>query len=348
MGAGFSKAVADLPLTKDMFDSFESVLKIQKELGVNSSHIKRGEALFEELDDLQNKLLIFPYLNLMNGEKEITPKNWRSNFEGICSYIDLNLAYQISSCTKDKHGEIGDLTTPPFELCKTSLQDFRRNISFYLYLTLINKKGDTVLLNKFYENFLNDNSSIISFNYDLVMESFLFEQGKWFPSDGYGIPFNIKGKSFSRSSEIQIFKMHGSLNWIDKDGNLELVWNDTSIPHKFPDYPTDDFNIYFTAGTWMLPSFIKQFSIPKILEIWSRAAKQLTVAEEVLFIGYRLPPEDSAVYALLSNIDFTNKTITVINPDKEIDALKENYSRALRLSSSKIEFISKPLQEVWL
>lgn len=54
----------------------------------------------------------------------------------------------------------------------------------------------------------------------------------------------------------------------------------------------------------------------------------LRKAEEVIVIGYSMPPEDSAVVSLFAGVDFRNKTA-------KANELKDRYSRILQ--TQKIE-----------
>jgi hypothetical protein len=61
---------------------------------------------------------------------------------------------------------------------------------------------------------------VITFNYDASLERVLLEQGKWNPSDGYGlgaITLVSRGSAArclpSRPSTVPIFHLHGSFGW---------------------------------------------------------------------------------------------------------------------------------------
>ena len=70
-----------------------------------------------------------------------------------------------------------------------------------------------------------------------------------------------------------------------------------------------------------------------MIEIWSQASLALRKAEEVIVIGYSMPPEDSAVVSLFAGVDFRNKTVRLIDP--KANELKDRYSRILQ--TQKIE-----------
>jgi hypothetical protein len=50
----------------------------------------------------------------------------------------------------------------------------------------------------------------------------------------------------------------------------------------------------------IFPSYLKQLEGPILQSIWDQAARALTQAEEVTFVGYSLPLADVAVRALIN------------------------------------------------
>ncbi len=84
---------------------------------------------------------------------------------------------------------------------------------------------------KFY-SLLTQQDTIVSLNYDLLSEIFLWNLNKWSFLDGYsdGVPFppeefGIKEYPHNKKqiSDIKIYKVHGSLNWIVYKGEKFLV-----------------------------------------------------------------------------------------------------------------------------
>jgi hypothetical protein len=68
-------------------------------------------------------------------------------------------------------------------------------------------------------NNLIDGDTIISFNYDILVDVSLHESGTWFESGGYGFPDGFlleddEPYSFDAISQVTLLKPHGSLNWI--------------------------------------------------------------------------------------------------------------------------------------
>lgn len=71
---------------------------------------------------------------------------------------------------------------------------------------------------------LDPGDTVISFNYDLLMDRALARRGDWAMNDGYGLSFHRIGKHagddadwrdpLETNSKIRLLKLHGSLNWL--------------------------------------------------------------------------------------------------------------------------------------
>ena len=346
LGAGFSKAVANLPITKEMINAFQKEIENQRLLD-NTNRVKRGERLLDFLGTLENDFLKTPYAKVEKGGI-ILQSNYLENFEGLCSFIDLNLAFEVHALC-ECNGIKADLTGKPLFVNYTSskLKEIRGYIGNYLYLTLINDRPDEELLNKFHNVFLNNCSSIITFNYDLILEKFLFKKSYWLPKDGYsftpkGFP-ELNSHYLNQSSRIKIFKMHGSLNWEPSSmyrSNLQFKWFDDDNNYFFPGYLEEEkkrsfrYQGAFSSEGWILPSWIKQFTYDEIIQVWNQASIALNKADEIIFIGYSLPSADSAVYSLLSSLDWNNKIVKLFDPNAKV--LIKDYSFVLRKNNIEI------------
>ena len=340
LGAGFSKAVANLPVTKEMFKAFKIEIENQRSLN-NTNRVKRGERLLNFLETIENDYLNSFYARVEKGGKIIS-SNYLENFEGLCSFIDLSLAFEVHAIC-ESNGVQADLTGKPLfaNYTSTRLGEIRAYISDYLYLTLINDQSNEELLHKIQNVFLNKCSAVITFNYDLILEKFLFKNNYWLPKDGYGfIPkeFPETNPNYSNhSSIIKILKMHGSLNWEPSTmfhSNFQFKWFDDDNNYFFPNYLKDEtkrnfrYQGAFSSEGWILPSWIKQFTHNEMVQVWNQAFQALYKADEVIFIGYSLPEADSAVYSLFSSIDWNNKIVKVFDPNAK--ELLENYAFILR------------------
>jgi hypothetical protein len=350
LGAGFSKAVANLPVTKEMITAFKKEIEIQRSLN-NTNRVKHGERLLEFLNKLETDFLKVPYSKADKGGI-ILESNYLENFEGLCSFIDLNLAFEIKARCENNGLKAGLFGKPLFVNYTTGeLKQIKGYIGNYLYLTLINDKSNIPLLDKMNIDLFPNCQSIITFNYDLIIEKYLFNTNYWVPLDGYGFTpneFPLVNKSYiNQSSKIKIYKMHGSLNWLPSSiykSNLEFNWFDDNNNYFFPGYLKEEkkrgfrYQGAYSAEGWILPSWIKHFTFKEIVQVWSQANQALNNADEIIFIGYSLPKADSAVYSLFSSINWDDKKILLIDPNAE--ELIKDYSFIIRNQNIDIAPVS--------
>ncbi|MEW5798613.1 MAG: hypothetical protein AB1728_06365, partial [Bacteroidota bacterium] len=128
------------------------------------------------------------------------------------------------------------------------------------------------------------------------------------------------------NSKIEIVKMHGSINW-ERDlysGNGLHLRNNFDNGDQIFDgltrnrvlYPNNHYEGKITSELF-LPSFIKHFNSAVFAKLWRRAYDILLESNEMVFIGYSLPKEDSAAQLLFSLIDLAEKKFTIVDIDVE-------------------------------
>lgn len=325
LGAGFSKAVADLPLMKDFADRFREIRDQEKALG-HKNRSAWGDEILRFIDELEDEFFRTP---CVGEDATYDHCTLRSNFESLISYIDLNLSGDIRA-TVTRRGVPSDFTKSAlFSNQPNRLREVRKCIETYIYLTFIGPWRESPLLGSFLAH-LQESDRIVTFNYDLLLESALYRQELWTPADGYG--FELQGipdlpRPADRRSSWVIHKVHGSLNWKGIHPlfrpRLELSWCYDDGTPVFPGYLSKTSLgrsvPYEGAHTlcWMMPSFVKQFAAPEQLDVWRRAMSSVRCADEVVIIGYRLPKEDAAACLLLGAGDLKVKRVTIVNPDAE-------------------------------
>jgi hypothetical protein len=176
---------------------------------------------------------------------------------------------------------------------------------------------------------LDAEDTLITFNYDLVVETALYKRKRWNPTDGYGLEFKAPetvSESNMFKTQIPLYKLHGSLNWDSSALQLSYFYDDNKP--IFPGFGDDDFRPSRRyegkfVRNWLMPSFVKKFSVPGLLTVWTKALDTLRRAEEVIIIGYSLPETDSAACLLLGTSGLSVKRLTLVNP--EADSLRDRY-----------------------
>jgi hypothetical protein len=171
---------------------------------------------------------------------------------------------------------------------------------------------------------LEPQDTIISFNYDCVMDHALRVrgEGKWSAQYGYGFanakrvaghevwsaPISPKGHNKS----INLLKLHGSLNWYPFP-------EDESDPIRLRERP------YKQRGQKLYeivpPEYVKSIgSRPIFPTLWANAEFALRRAQTLIFVGFSFTPTDLDVEALFRLALASNKRlkrVVIANPSHE-------------------------------
>lgn len=165
---------------------------------------------------------------------------------------------------------------------------------------------------------LGAGDSIISFNYDCIIDRALKTNGgnRWDPERG-GYGFEILGdinawKTATRGqppkSSIQLLKMHGSINWIFGDQQVELV--------------SDLKAVRSTKGSIIPPTWFKNLTEEPYASIWKKARLTVRSARILIVVGYSVPQTDLFSQSLLK-VEAGSKNrkekldaLVLVNPDR--------------------------------
>jgi hypothetical protein len=210
---------------------------------------------------------------------------------------------------------------------QTYLDNVRDRISLYqLY-------GE-ILDGKFCDEPLRTKNTVITFNYDTLLEDGLSESGIDFT---YGfskafVEYQESSKCVQEETKraIPIYKLHGSVNW-----SVE-----SSLSDKLKVY--EDYTAVRDSNERVLllpPTWQKVFG-GHLTEVLSKAVKALNEATRIIIIGFSMPPTDTHFKYLLAaglqgNISL--RKIMFVNPGfdenkkpEESKRLKDNLFSILR------------------
>lgn len=333
LGAGFSKAVAEGPLMKEICSRMKERYEQEKNRKTSVDNLRIQ--WFEDLDSKLNKLeslLTNRFKRYDNIRVQL-----RENVEYIFTLIDLSLsAPQI-----EKNGSPMSYPAIPIPFSKSELEGIKTHLQTFLYLILVELKGNH-LANKF-ASIIEQNDEIITFNYDLVLEKALLSTGIWSPLDGYvGVCKFEKDEdkvtllNAKKYSKLRIHKMHGSINLrrpeiierLRKGDYIVIVMDDIGKKKFYfdgllcrnPDTIDHGKENQVYVGShkpgWMLPSYIKPFEKKEFYEIWRSAINVISKTNKLDIIGYSFRPEDSNSFLLLSMLP-QECDITLVDPDRE-------------------------------
>jgi hypothetical protein len=197
---------------------------------------------------------------------------------------------------------------------------------------------------------LQDGDSIITLNYDLIIDNALSRQGNIV---NYGISIRdprrkVMGYQFAQIQvKYPLLKLHGSLNWLycpicraidlteTTKGGLTALLNEANC---------DECGVQREAVI-ITPSYLKEYNNNFVIQVWRAAELKLQKADEVVFIGYSLPDADIVLRMLFTRALFTNRclrqnsetecrvrVVNWVNPDHKRkrgfeDAVEERFTR---------------------
>jgi len=157
---------------------------------------------------------------------------------------------------------------------------------------------------------------IISFNWDLLHEVALWRSGKWSFLDGYG--FTCRNAGTDRCSQVQLYKLHGSVNWVQDEAD-DPEPNIVDRQEFFSDVSESTENFLKEAGQrdqgrkLIIPTYLKAVSAnTNLVKLWNKAAAALQAAKEIVVIGYRLHPADSLAHHLFVSSLLANPNHPVV------------------------------------
>lgn len=228
---------------------------------------------------------------------------------------------------------------------------------------------------------INPNTSIITLNYDTLLEQAFDHLYKKSGYIDYSIPFmnyeklaemkqynfwiNPKEPVFVEENEnplpFKILKLHGSLNWkycnccnqtllTPWDRRIDLK-RGKFLGYTYPDNLEYEYACPIDGTEFQTlivpPSYLKILSHPIISQLMTEASREIRIARKIVFVGYSLSDADIHVKALFKKQMNGNKEVIVVNPKKK-ESLELNYrslSRNARFIDMSFEdFVSDPVQ----
>lgn len=155
----------------------------------------------------------------------------------------------------------------------------------------------------------NQSTSIISTNWDLLLEEYFERQN---------IKYNLclnepyffgNGQVRSNKNVINLIKLHGSINWVKclKCGSIHIVKNKRCGDFLFDDKEVEKCEICqnevengcLLQSQIITPTMMKSINNQLYSNLWWAARRDLRVATKVTFIGYSLPTADFELRYLL-------------------------------------------------
>ena len=270
----------------------------------------------------------------------------------------MPLMYELSECVSPNNKQyfVNDFEQRLTYLSQffpwKSEKEYHKDLSDFLDLTdkikvSLQKVQNEVLQNlhapwmlDLVESWHNEKSTIITFNYDTIIEQVLEKNFATEMDYCYPIPLsNPAGRNTSTiagtpKDTFKLFKLHGSLNWYYSGNSSyfgETIYLDYSIESKTP-YDQKRLvqnNLVDKVPLIVPPTTEKNsfFSNETIRSLWQLARIELSKAKRIYFFGYSLPQTDLMVQFMFnSSIDYSKCRIIVVNTDTTV---LEKYRKLL-------------------
>lgn len=217
-------------------------------------------------------------------------------------------------------------------------------------------------MTKFVRDILRPQDTILTFNYDCVIDYHLqkYGDGKWNARYGYGFRLGPRGsrlkgerewqpqKPATKKDTVLLLKLHGSLHFRIERAEKE----DYQVTLKKRPYTYQGRGMRFTI---IPPEYEKRFEIGVFRDLWNRAFRAVAGADNLVFLGYSLPVTDAHTTALFRTgvKEKGLKALVVANPNRDVrrrirSVVHRGLCETTRVLSVETlaEFVNVP-REVW-
>lgn len=298
LGAGVS-ASCGIPVAKDILR--QSMINLAKE--------DSGAA-----DDV-NRLLSYLYPDFEKGYR---------NYPNIEDF--LNLMEMARAFNSEEFIESNLWPSAKIEAIKKTILSA---VTDYIWKFFVTPQPDCPSLDRFVKNHVPTGNVIITFNWDLTLESaFARFRDK--------VPIAYQYSKASRGEGITLLKPHGSINWFEKKSIIQSgVQHTHELDGKVSlvDFVSLLFSRDLIKATPLIvpPLSNKEFADYSVLqETWGSVYRALSSATVLTVLGYSLPREDQFARfvirrALRNNIKRAEKAnwppleMIVVNPDEAVE-----------------------------
>jgi hypothetical protein len=325
-GAGASKAVADQsPLMKDFlasaFETFPDDTRIREVRDfVCDFYPGRPWA-----DDAQ---ILWPRL------------------EDLLSQLDLSIAQTRP-------------LSPYYKVPR--VQELREHVVYLIAKVLQEKLGslDDPATRDFVRNVLQEEDTIISLNYDIILDNALLEERG---QVNYGTEVRRASKVYRlwrhvdprQSIQVPLYKLHGSLNWLYCPicQELDITEGQKGALFTFDDaQPAHCVDCGCPYETLIItPTLLKSYANGLLVEVWRCAEKRIVRADHLVFIGYSLADADIEIKCMIKRATYRRlrPKVTVVDIEPPDSGLAERYRRLFGeieyLSMGFVEYVRERMQ----
>ncbi len=205
----------------------------------------------------------------------------------------------------------------------------------------------------------HEKSSVISLNYDLLVEAAyaqyladLDEGSNLSSQDLYPVdllPVNaLGGATWGRKKRksFKLMKLHGSRNFVSQRSSFG--WAETTYLGASPaKWESASESPAAFDDSWLRPIIVPPTTLKSnfhknvvIDRMWVKAGEVLRKADQVVIIGYSLPAGDLSVISMLREAVPPSVTICVVNPDEDVtSSYGERLGRRVRWAGDFADYM---------
>ncbi len=236
-------------------------------------------------------------------------------------YRDIETRAKISSFAKSAN------KPKDWQKRQQHLEEFIRRV--IIHTTCNSREGHLEpAYSLFHRKILGDlkkGDSVLTFNYDLVVEESFGSTGIWTPVGGYGDAFHGMRSGWSKTwlskrhlttsdrSKIRLLKLHGSVNWIlYKTREVKLKDRPFVVRRRGNQVVSETVSI-------LPPGWNKRIDRNPYRQLWKEARLKLEQCKTLIIVGYSLPETDLLAKALFAEV-------------VRLRAARKNYLKQLHLA----------------
>ena len=206
------------------------------------------------------------------------------------------------------------------------------------------------------------NLTVITTNYDLCLETQFLHinpklkfrlPGKWISLQGHLQGNGDQHGIYDPNSCMTLLRLHGAVNWNTEGYEISDVKYDFAIntvleSNNIPYYMNKNaYNDNLPASILVAPTILKHQAEGPYAQQWQEAAKALSVAKHLIFVGYSFPESDAYMrYFLGASLAENVGLESIIIVDPQAEAIYGRLRSDNRYGAHFIDMLI-PYQRCW-
>ncbi len=272
-----------------------------------------------------------------------------TNLEDILSFSEMGDRLKLTEKDENRNSRLRSIVGRIYTAIPPEEEYWPR------YTALTNLLGNKA------DDFKREGLSFITTNYDLNIESACYYLHA--PVDpGFNLCQTDKGNvvvtgRLYQTGGIPLYKLHGSVNWYPIEEEPGLAVEDRIVQGNWigqkggtPALPRPCFADYKPPADPVIipPSFLKPDLNPALKAVWQGAAKVLSTANVVAFVGYSFPPSDTEMMYFLARALSENAGLRAVYiVDTNANAITDRLRSVGSKIGSHFRDLIRPIHANW-